>query len=945
MIKNRNALQEETAQVARNYPQVAGGTRFITRGLLKTLRRESDDVFDAHRNKTPTASTGLSPDQLKQIQNDFIAQVGDEPPDPVANKRTPERNINIQRHHQGALKNLPDPTVTLENMKTADDISILLDVTAEHLKQTGVRSHEEVAAKSKEAKDVIQQLKPVFEGTQNGLLNDRQLYAARTMLSTQGEQLVDLARRINGGDQTPEILLQYKQKMEQWTALQGYVQNQVQEVARALSQQNMIAKSLNGQSAEDMMSAMHIAGTSKETIVKQAEILLREVNKAGNDIEGVSKAMRPRYQTAMGAAVEFWKNNILSGPSTHAINIMSNTATNMYETLLVRPTAAAVGTVRRGITGANDGVTGTEAFVNVVSTMNGVRTGMKAFIKALKSGEGQFGADKGEFQSNIYDLSRNLGASDTMSESIQKWTTLSFRALQAEDELFKTTAFMQELSALAARDGKSKGLSGDELHAHMDAILSDPPDDIYEGAITHAKNLTFTNEDVGGFLGDMANNMKRMSANHPWFGFLVPFINTPTNLVKYSINNSVFSVIAPDVWKAYQKGGADKDIAIARVITSYGLALSVWEAYESENITGAGPQDYGLAEVRDKSGERPEALVIGEGKDTKYIEFGRLDPLAQSALMIVNAFEAMKYAKDEKTAGDAMSYIVAEMAKHTFDSTYMRGMGDIVAVMNGRKDPSEIPANLITGFIPYVGMLKSARKYTDPQRRRFMQGLADAGFLQRAGHKGKESVPDFMLDMFGLNRSGAYARYWDGTPKTPRMGEAIYAMSPVKVSGVPGEGDAVNTQLFRNRVAPNPPTDILTIGGVRISMVDIDGTGEIYDKYAIAVGKKRRELLTKMISKQGYRDMDYGPKSERAVQLKNMLRTADAAAKAEFMNKKLPGLIAEAAKNEDNVQAIELKKGLDNYARRAANGGLPELEDFYQMKKEGGDPDPDPPHF
>ena len=1002
MINKPNLIKEETAFAAKNYPQVSGATS----KLLKVLKKEATEIFEARQNR-PRDTPGLSRDQVDEIRNSLLADIDspvvlpkinpiepldikgelpdvaptdipahadnpkfemtdpnvskaigseflekiDEPaPDPVAEKRTEKRNINIQRHHQGALANMPDPSVTLENMKTAEDISKLLDITAEQLNMTDVRTHKEIEAATKDTKQVLELLKPVFEGTQNGLLNDRQLHAGRKILTTLGDELAVIAKDVNSGNQTPERLLQFNQKMELWTSMQAYMQGQVSEVAKALSQQNMIAKTLDSGSAQDMITAMHTAGASRETIIKQADILSREIEKSNNVIDGVAKSMRPLRHTAMGASVEFWKNNILSGPSTHNINIISNSAVQMYEALLIKPVAAAVGTVRRGITGDTDGVTGTEAMVNIVSSMNGIHMGMKGFVKALISGEGQFGGDKAEFHSQTYELARRMGASDTMSEAIQFGTSLSFRALQAEDELFKTNAFMMELSSLATRDSMQKGLKGDEFFDNMEKILNDPPDDIYEASIKKAKTVTFTDEQVGGFLGDLANSAKKMSANHPWFGYLVPFINTPTNLVKYSINNSVFSVVAPDIWKAYQKGGAERDIATARVITAFGATFAMWQAYESGMVTGQESQDWDLNSVRDLAGERPESIVIGEGEDAQYIEVGRLDPMTQSLFTVINAIEASKYADGEAGASEAMLYGVSEMAKHTFDSTYMKSMGDVIDVLNGNKNPADIPANIMSGFIPYVGMLKAARKYSDTDRRKFLKGIHDNNFSSRAGHKMKESLPEGLLDIMGLERSGAFARYWDGTKKTPRMGEALYAMSPVKVSGVPGHGDAVNTQLMRNGIGPSDPDDIFTIlggGGVQISLKDIDKTGEMYDKYYVYVGKMRREFLTDLISKPGYRKLgDDGPKSLKSIQLSSTLNRANEYARNKFMTEQLPKLIkAEVKKNPDNVQAVELAKGLDKYAKKAVKGEMTELKDFFRVKKEAGEAHKDPVHF
>ena len=95
----------------------------------------------------------------------------------------------------------------------------------------------------------------------------------------------------------------------------------------------------------------------------------------------------------------------------------------------------------------------------------------------------------------------------------------------------------------------------------------------------------------------------------------VPFVRTPTNLLKYAVERSPIAPILKE-WRAdFMAGGAKRDLAVAKALVGSGVGASVTLWAANGKITGGGPADENAtrlmrADGRRDSVERPRYRLV-----------------------------------------------------------------------------------------------------------------------------------------------------------------------------------------------------------------------------------------------------------------------------------------------------------------------------------------------
>ncbi|MCP4210322.1 MAG: hypothetical protein GY764_02485, partial [Halieaceae bacterium] len=450
-------------------------------------------------------------------------------------KITGARNINIERHHQGAAANrdrlladLP-ADVALHQMETADDVGRLLEAAGK-VQDMGddVRTHGTLAAQTDSPAKVKRILSDVFAADKSVMSNltDVQLLAGRKMLGSLGEEVAELSNRIVAGSKEPQTLMEYQKKGEAFLALQSFLQGKVRETARALAQQKMIAETLESSNIANINDFM-AQGTglrTPEDIIRHATLTKNHIDKQGAEA-GTVEGLKPQMRDYFKVGVEYWANNILSGVETHLVNLLGSPTVQLYEGLFIRPIAHGIGLARhtfdlgrpkppgphatldeverfnRGTVAWNERIKMQEHTSRLAGFTIGMRDGLTAFFDAIKTGKTQFGPEKGEEVRGA--MHKVFGYH--FGEKGEKAAALasgSFRALGAEDGFWKTNIFRSEFTALAARDAYAKNLDVDE---HIEKVLSNPADfpELYEQAMSYSRKYTFTETDRPGILGDV----------------------------------------------------------------------------------------------------------------------------------------------------------------------------------------------------------------------------------------------------------------------------------------------------------------------------------------------------------------------------------------------------------------------------------------------------------
>jgi len=837
-------------------------------------------------------------------------------------KRTDTRNLNTERHMPGAAA---DVSASIEEAKTADDVAAIFDAVALEIGDNHVvRSNKTLEEMSLD--DVKAEMKGYLAKGSKQLATDRQLYAARTVLSTMGTEVAEIANKIGEGNATRETLLTYQKKIRALAAVQNHLRGNVREVARALQQQSVIAQTLKRGSLGDLDELMNVANMTPEQIQRHAQVVAKRIKEDG-PVAGTNPKFIERMQNGIALAAEYWKANLLSGVETHLVNMEGNGLYNIYENMVVRPVAAGVGkALQKTKWGSDtDRVHIGETMGALVSSYAGLRDGMAVMANTLAKDESLFmTGGKGEAQGLMSQAANQVQGetSGKFARGAAKTLSMPFRFLQAEDDLFKTLAYRQEITSLALRDAYGKGLTGKAAYKEAMTLIKDPSDDIHNAAIDYAKNLTYTNTDQKGVLGFAGDLMKKLTARYPIFSFVTPFINTPVNLMQRATDMSVLSVVNTRLHADIKKGGAARDTALAKMAIGTSITASVYMMYEGGLITGNGPKDHAQRQVLEKTGWKPNS--IRDPKTGTYHPYKRLEPFAGAIGGLVNDLEAAKYANNKEDASVYAIAAVFGIAKHAMNGTFMKGVNDLFA-LGERKSPSNYLAGIGAGFVPAYSMSRTITKVVDPQRRRTSDDKEfQTGFTTQLQQRVKQSIP-------GMSFSLRPARYWDGSVATPDQGRMAYAMAPVKSSKDKG-ATPVDAELIKNGVPIKEPNPMVTIGkgpqSIHFSLIDMDnGDGLVYDEYYKAIGDRRKEFLQALISQDSYKELTPGPGGERHLEMRRAVHQAKVQGTEDFFKHILLPMYHE---NPENFNEIALQVGLDR-------------EDFYyrineslSIKEHGG---------
>ena len=93
----------------------------------------------------------------------------------------------------------------------------------------------------------------------------------------------------------------------------------------------------------------------------------------------------------------------------------------------------------------------------------------------------------------------------------------------------------------AFREAFARGLEGKEAAEFISKFSIDPPKDIKAAAMDMAEVMTFTNPLKGQF-GNLTRQLKRL----PTARWVIPFTNTPTNIVVTTMKDTPLAAVSAE---------------------------------------------------------------------------------------------------------------------------------------------------------------------------------------------------------------------------------------------------------------------------------------------------------------------------------------------------------------------------------------------------------------
>ena len=525
---------------------------------------------------------------------------------------------------------------------------------------------------------------------------------------------------------------------------------------------------------QDVINKLVMAGSDSD--VARAIDGTEAANARMKSVGALTKEMQGGKM--MNMVTEYWMNSLLSGPATQVVNILGSALT----TSLRMGEMAFGGLLRgepdvaRAILGYAFKMENIKEAITFAgkawNTQDAVLTkGSIAFNDTAKRTDAitsqnvsQMMTDRGKkFDVNQHDAIAK--AVDTIGTGVR----LPSRGLMTVDEFFKQLNYRAYVRTNLAYEGLQAGKANgkelaefvnerfqnyitkggrayNEANVYLDAVetsktlhgleyggdqmsviqaqLAQNPYDASRGGLADAalefsKVNTFTNDlaqdSVVGILGDTLGKLK---TKIPMLNFVVPFINTPTNILKFALDRTPLGMGADLTYRRKKlTEGLNSEDPFVRAEHAGRLATGVsivgagmWYAMSNkEFITGGGPRTQEEKEALKLTGWQPYSIKMGD----KYVSYQRLDPMATVIGLFADLVEAQEYYDlDDTMMGNMFSAVSLSFSNNVTNKSYVQGLDNMLNMLRDPQANSKaLVGNIAGGFVPTL--FSQGQNYSD----------------------------------------------------------------------------------------------------------------------------------------------------------------------------------------------------------------------------------------
>ncbi len=416
-----------------------------------------------------------------------------------------------------------------------------------------------------------------------------------------------------------------------------------------------------------------------------------------------------------------WKAGLLTGVKTHARNIGSNAAFQLFDEVAKIPAAIVDVTIsavnkRRTISGANP-----LAFAR--SSYEAATKGVKEALEIMKRGASKEDLAK-------VDVLREMNSG---SKVLDAYVNTVFRSLGAEDRVFRTYAFRRSLEdrakAQALTEVRQGKIQRSEVGKRQKELVEKPTEAMAAEALYDAEIATFNNnnaisEFVKGGRQALRNpqNPKLKAAGKALdaaIDFTAPFIRTPTNILARLLEASPagFGKNAAQIAKAI----ASKSFSEAeqrnfaqtfgRASAGSGLIALGYTLYKKGLATGIADDEPAKRE-RDKAAGRPPMAIRLPNGD--WHQIGGFSPLGN--LIAIGATLAREQSQPLKDEAKRPGKLLSIAGKTMLEQPLLKGASALTdALQQPERKGDAFVGQLAGSVIPTI--VSDVATLTDDKRR------------------------------------------------------------------------------------------------------------------------------------------------------------------------------------------------------------------------------------
>lgn len=446
------------------------------------------------------------------------------------------------------------------------------------------------------------------------------------------------------------------------------------------------------------------------------------------------------------------------------------------------------------------------------------------------------------------------------------------RVLVGTDEIFKSLNRGMAKHMAAFDRAVIEGHTGSGLEKRI-AWLIDHPQEI--------PNFTKHADDVADFLTwtkrpeGITKSVVEWTSSHPGFKIIAPFINTPAQLMHFSIKHTFGpNLFMEEIYSNILKGGAKGDLARGQVMTSALVTGSVAYLALNGTITGTGPLNSDLKRTMRSQGWQPLSIKVGD----TYYSFSRFDPWAMTLglvadLVLINGKVPDK-SFDQLAYGTAMA-----VAKNITSKTYLQGISNFFELLSDPRQSKRYIRQTVAAFVPFSSLSRQVETEIDPALR-----------------EARSVIDQIMSNIPGLSSMLPPSRNLKGDIIVMPPGIGMGTV-PLYIS--PESNDPVWAELIRNQIRvglpsqaifghtpPEIPLEELRVSqGVRLEPFEYDEYVRLAGNELKIGGRGMWDSLERLIRSSHYARATDGPDGGKAGLVLRLIRRYRLAARDEMLRR------------------------------------------------------------
>ena len=464
---------------------------------------------------------------------------------------------------------------------------------------------------------------------------------------------------------------------------------------------------------EDMLKMLdEMGGASK------VDKLMEKIAMTDGKPENINNLLRVSWQRKiLDTHNELWINAILSGPSTHVVNI----GTAGVNTFLKPGHIALGGLIRGDMESVRAGLGVYKGLGSVYKDSFSMARKAFALERPLLSH-----TDKQlEIESTISAGNYNLNPESWVGQGVNwlgKAARIPSRFLGSEDEFWKQMSYRAKLNQSATMEATKMVQAGQLDPKKMVDFLSDgkttrisevdawiqnkfnegfqyemipefgaaptPVKGLDKDAIQFANEGTFTQSlKIPTWLGNrsLAETAYQAANTHPMLrGTVLPFVKVPANLLREGASYMPgVAQLRKQFWSDMAAGGEKASEAIGKMATGTMLLSGATYLAVEGKITGGAPTDPDIRKRMYEKNWQPYSFVFENADGSKtYVPFARFDPWGLVFGIVGDVAQTFQHIDEDSRHSFAAASTMA-VANLLNSRSYLKGMVDALDVLHG----------------------------------------------------------------------------------------------------------------------------------------------------------------------------------------------------------------------------------------------------------------------